>query len=196
MDEGQYTPLFERIRERCRQEAQYPEQFSGFEQHAARIRGTTQTPTGLPWPPATEAQLDATEALLHFPLPPLLWRLYAEVGNGGFGPAYGIIGAIGGAPHPDDDYPNIVEGYRQHDEFIELASVPAAQEHGKRFELPHGSWPRYLIPFCSWGCNTVHAVSAQIGAVFTVSDDCSFANWVSSLQDWLEQWLAGTLDQE
>src|SRR5260221_5868589 len=57
MDEGQYTPLFERIRERCRQEAQYPEQFSGFEQHAARIRGTTQTPTGLPWPPATEAQL-------------------------------------------------------------------------------------------------------------------------------------------
>ena len=196
MDDGTYGRLFERIRERCRQETQHPERFSTYIQGAAHLRGAIETQTGLPWLPATEAQLDATETRLHFPLPPLLWALYAEVGNGGFGPGYGIIGAIGGAPHAGGWYKDIVEGYQQHRQFVDLASTPAAPVRGERFELPLGTWPRYLVPLCYWGCNTVHAISAQSGEVFTVVDDCCFANWVPSLEDWLEQWLTGTLEQE
>jgi hypothetical protein len=150
----------------------------------------------LPWPPATEAQLDATEARLHFPLPPLLRALYAQVGNGGFGPGYGIIGAIGGAPHAGGWYDNIVGGYTTNQHFVDLADVPAARVRGERFELPPGTWPKYLLPLCYWGCNTEHAISAQTGEVFAVVDGCCFANWAPSLDDWLEAWLAGTLEQE
>jgi hypothetical protein len=35
---------------------------------------------------------------LGLPLPPVLHALYATVGNGGFGPAYGLVGITGGAP--------------------------------------------------------------------------------------------------
>jgi hypothetical protein len=43
-------------------------------------------------PPATWAQVEAAEAALGFLIPQLLRRLYAEVGNGGFGPNYGVVG--------------------------------------------------------------------------------------------------------
>jgi hypothetical protein len=41
-------------------------------------------------PPASVAEVDAAEATLGFAIPPLLRRLYTEVGNGGFGPDYGL----------------------------------------------------------------------------------------------------------
>lgn len=43
-------------------------------------------------PPATIAEVDAAEVALGFAIPPLLRRLYTEVGNGGFGPNYGLEG--------------------------------------------------------------------------------------------------------
>src|SRR5207249_395965 len=48
------------------------------------------------YPPATESQLLATEIALEFQLPPVLRSLYAQVANGGFGPGFGILGALGG----------------------------------------------------------------------------------------------------
>lgn len=41
-------------------------------------------------PPASPAAVDAAEAALGFAIPQLLRRLYIEVGNGGFGPNYGL----------------------------------------------------------------------------------------------------------
>src|SRR6476660_8954818 len=49
------------------------------------------------YPPTTDTQLDAAEQTLHLTLPPFLRRLYTEIGNGGFGPGYGLIGVEGGA---------------------------------------------------------------------------------------------------
>ena len=43
-------------------------------------------------PPATEAEIAATERALGVRLPALLRRLYREVGNGGFGPGDGLLG--------------------------------------------------------------------------------------------------------
>src|SRR5436190_5588567 len=43
-------------------------------------------------PPATPAEVDAAEVTLGFAIPHLLRRLYTEVGNGGFGPSYGLEG--------------------------------------------------------------------------------------------------------
>jgi hypothetical protein len=42
--------------------------------------------------PATPATVAEAEELAGRPLPPLLRRLYLEVGNGGFGPGYGLLG--------------------------------------------------------------------------------------------------------
>jgi SMI1 / KNR4 family (SUKH-1) len=53
------------------------------------------------FPPATERELKETERQLGFLLPPLLRLLYTQIANGGFGPGYGITGAIGGYPFSD-----------------------------------------------------------------------------------------------
>src|SRR5690242_9078485 len=45
---------------------------------------------------ATAEELNQAENLLGFRLPKLLSRLYSEVGNGGFGPGYGLIGLANG----------------------------------------------------------------------------------------------------
>jgi hypothetical protein len=51
-------------------------------------------------PPATAAEVDAAQAALGFPIPPLLRRLYTEVGNGGFGPSYRLEGVPTIPPTP------------------------------------------------------------------------------------------------
>src|SRR5437588_8306477 len=62
------------------------------------------------YPPATPVMVGSAEQALGFALPPVLRRIYLEVGNGGFGPGYGLIGVPGGAV--DDTGHNIVELYQ------------------------------------------------------------------------------------
>src|SRR5260221_11519759 len=69
----------------------------------------------MPWitfPPASEAQMRKTEQQLGFALPPLLRLLYTHVANGGFGPGYGMIGAIGGFSFTGSGGKKNVERYR------------------------------------------------------------------------------------
>jgi hypothetical protein len=81
-------------------------------------------------PPASGEAIGAAEHLLGYPFPHLLRRLYTEVGNGGFGPGYGIIGL------PDGD---------------------GDDGHARR-ELRREGWniacpaSRSLFPLCTWGC--------------------------------------------
>jgi hypothetical protein len=124
---------------------------------------------------ATAAQCDAAEAALGFALPPLLRRLYVEVGNGDFGPGYGLIGVpteetaarrqrfienhYRNIKRPRDD-PNwwpaelvpvgdfdIVETYRRH-----LQEDPA--DHAWR-------WPTRLLPICHLGCGMFECVDCS-----------------------------------
>jgi hypothetical protein len=44
-----------------------------------------------PLTPATLAMVEAAERDFGHPFPPLLRRLYLEIGNGGFGPGYGLF---------------------------------------------------------------------------------------------------------
>lgn len=89
-------------------------------------------------PPATEADVDAAEAALGFPVPRLLRRLYTEVGNGGWGPHYGLQGIPTGGVEPDAS--DIVGFYR------ECLSPQRA------LESPAVQWPRGLITLISRGC--------------------------------------------
>ena len=49
---------------------------------------------------ATQEQIQQTEHLLGFALPPLLVALYSALANGGFGPGYGLRGMVGGYGTP------------------------------------------------------------------------------------------------
>lgn len=51
-------------------------------------------------PPTTFLVVEASEKELGFKLPPLLSQLFTQVGNGGFGPGYGIYGLEGGYADP------------------------------------------------------------------------------------------------
>lgn len=67
----------------------------------ARIESGSKDPGGFaarpPAPVATYASIAADEQTLCFRLPALLKRMYVEVGNGGWGPGYGLLGLTGGA---------------------------------------------------------------------------------------------------
>lgn len=88
------------------------------------------------YPPAAAEVIAAAEAKLGFALPPILKRVFTEIGNGGFGPGYGLYSL--GTDLPDGLYPTALE---------ELYAA-------LREEPPEGisPWPEGLIPVCTWGC--------------------------------------------
>jgi hypothetical protein len=88
------------------------------------------------YPPVTAQEAAAAEQALGFALPPLLKRVYQEIGNGGFGPGYGLYGL--GTDLAEGRYPAALEGL--------YAAL--------REEPPEGltSWPEGLLPVCTWGC--------------------------------------------
>jgi hypothetical protein len=137
------------------------------------------------FPCVSEDQIQAAERRLGFALPPPLRDVYTRVGNGGFGPAYGLIGVEGGAK---DDLGRTVE------------------EIYKAFWRPRVSdsfwyWPVKLLPFCYYGCAIYFCVHCSSpGAPVYIFDpnvrgegpwakalDLQFG----SLAEWFESWLRG-----
>ena len=96
-------------------------------------------------PPATQTQVLQAEKIIGRRLPTFLSRLYLEVGNGGFGPDYGLMGVAGGAR---DDCGN---------------NATAAYEENRRQEPsdPFWSWPEALLPTCHCGCGMYLCVDSS-----------------------------------
>lgn len=130
-------------------------------------------------PPATTAEVDAAEAALGFPIPPLLRRLYTEVGNGGFGPSYGLEGV-----------PTI-------------PPTPGAADIGALYvQYSARQWPHGLVPLISGGCLFMECVEftrPPYAVVMFDGNDCDLERPVvaslrpvaASLEKRLERWLAG-----
>lgn len=88
------------------------------------------------WPPVTAAELAAFERHTGAPLPDLWREIFTTIGNGGFGPGYGIYGLITGAPDDQGHVAlQIYETFNQTDP-----------------EDPTWHWPSGLIPIAHWGC--------------------------------------------
>jgi hypothetical protein len=97
-------------------------------EHAGREGGVPPA-----FPVAAPAAIRAAERALGFGLPPLLRRVYREVGNGGrrLGPGYGLLGLPGG--YDNDDGWNVVKTTREMAADLEW-------------------WDRMIV-VCDWGCS-------------------------------------------
>jgi hypothetical protein len=149
---------------------------------AARAAGlVARLPPLTPAPPAAVAE---AEDVVGHPLPRVLRRLYLEVGNGGFGPGYGILGLRGG--HRDDPEGTAVDHYR----------AVRAGSFGP-------SMPAGLLPLCHWGCGIYSLVDvADLEARMWGWDpnpqpDAALMLFRQSmtLGEWLGRWVDGRLYQ-
>lgn len=141
-----------------------------------------------PLTPASPAAVQEAEELVGHRLPLLLRRLYLEVGNGGFGPGYGILGLRGG--HGDDYQHTAVDLYQR-----------ARSRAGSAWS----SMPAGLLPLCHWGCGIYAFVDcadpqARMWAWDpnpAPDDDIGKALFPQpiSFREWLARWLDQRLYQ-
>jgi len=116
---------------------------------------------------ASALVVEAAEKALGFALPPLLVRLYREVGNGGFGP-----GLFGLPP----------EGPRLNDEVDMIALYHSMRDHC--------TWPERVLPIADLGCAmwTCLDCASREGRIVH-SEDMKLGFVDDTLHEWLEQWL-------
>jgi hypothetical protein len=133
--------------------------------------------------PTMPEAVQEAEAVLGSDLPRLLCRLYLEVGNGGFGPGYGVLGLSGGH-HAGGQ--TALDLYRQ--------ATPAP---------PWSLLPAGLLPLCAWGCGIYSFTdcSHPDGRIWAWDPNGGPAGREGlfdqevKLGDWLDQWVAGKLYQ-
>ena len=137
-------------------------------------------------PRTTVSVFEADEGVFGFQLPPLLKRLYSDVGNGGFGPGYGLLGVTGGVP--DDENRNALQLY---------AVFRQSNPEDRLWQ-----WPAGLLPICHWGCaiySCIDCTKASFSVTIfdpnghedgrTWSD--SFFPECQSFEQWIELWVSG-----
>ncbi len=146
-------------------------------------------------PPVTMADLIEAEAKLEFSLPPLLKRIYAEIGNGGFGPGYGLF-KLTLDRSVDDEYDDaLVDTY--------LARHPAGHEAwslspgegGAEVQQPI-EYPDQVLMICEWGCNIYSFLDCSSPEYRVLGKDHNYSLTehvleCPSFHQWLEAWLAG-----
>jgi hypothetical protein len=135
---------------------------------------------------ATLAGIVADERTLGFELPPLLKRLYLEIGNGGWGPGYGFLGLTGGST--DDGGETAIQGY-----FL---------RQGEDLDDPAWRWAPGLLPICHWGCAIYSCINClQPGfpvIVFDPNVHEDNRDWTDAFfpecdefDEWLQLWAEG-----
>jgi hypothetical protein len=137
-------------------------------------------------PPVDEQSILRAELILGRALPPLLRQAYGLVGNGGFGPGYGLLPLLpGGAASGAESVVGLYRAFCSTDP-----------------EDPAWCWPAHVVPFCDWGCAIRSCVdcSSPESAVITFDPNVrgvgepmssAFALTHSSLRAWFSDWIAG-----
>lgn len=194
-----HDALFEAIRAKCQREQWFgPELLSP----AQRENVSTNDPNrrGFVFSPATEEQLQETEARLGFSLPSLLRGLYTHVANGGFGPGTGLRGANGGYAgiYLDQDGTVAAQGYENTFDYATYqkhASESAARGENAHMRVPAGEALRHLLQICDLGCCMEACVDDQerMFIVAPLENDAFYAleqmPW--TFEEWLWRWVKG-----
>jgi hypothetical protein len=136
--------------------------------------------------PLPRVAIKAAEDKLGFPLPTTIRRVYQEIANGGFGPAYGLLGLSGGMQNEDrQDAVALYRAYCQPDP-----------------EDAHWKWPSTLLPLGHLGCAMYLCADCSCDAAPIIwfepnphtpgqPWDDSFFRFASSFDEWLLAWLDG-----
>jgi hypothetical protein len=170
-----------------------------------RIRGRIKDPCcatsmGTPpqiYPPIALDVVEAAEAKLGFRLPSLLREMYTQVGNGGFGPGYGIFGLANGAPAYDsggDEY-DLVEYYWMYRGQQDVPELQHDFANGSLFLESLEQWFDKLLPICDWGCNhysliDCSKVEAPVIHFVGYGGELLWEN--ASFDTWVQVWLTET----
>lgn len=136
--------------------------------------------------PAPAGAVEEAEDVIGCRLPPLLRRLYLEVGNGGFGPGYGVLGLKGG--YHDDLGRTALDWYRQ--------AHGASESHWSGLAAS-------LLPLCHWGCAIYSFVdcSAPEGPMWGWDPNPGREGMEAlfpqplTLAQWLNRWVSENLYQ-
>jgi hypothetical protein len=100
-----------------------------------------------PFPPARPEAVAEAERTIGFRLPELLRRIYVEVGNGGFGPGYGLLGVSGGAT--DDLGQNALDQWDYaHRILPSVIALKAPASYSHLFPCIYGGCTVYLCVDC------------------------------------------------
>lgn len=137
-------------------------------------------------PRMTAAELQQSREKLGFAPHPLLVDVFRHVGNGGFGPGYGLTGLVGGTG--DDRRQTAVDLY------VCFARPDSA--------APAWAWPTALLPIAHWGCAMYTCVdcSDEVGRLVhwepnVLGPDEATADGLfpmaMALPVWLETWAHG-----
>ena len=137
-------------------------------------------------PVATPSQVERAESRIGFSFPALLRRVYTEIGNGGFGPGYGLFGIEDGNQRKTGL--DVVDGY--------LAWRQKAPDDSA------WDWPEYVVPLFDWGgfvvsCGDFSATGCPIVEFDpTIRADGEpmakgFRPQAASLHIFLERWILG-----
>jgi len=146
---------------------------------AVRFPSTVRTPVD-------EQSISRAEHLIGLRLPELLRDAYRFVGNGGYGPGYGLLRLL------PDPFVGDVESV------VGLYTTFRGSDPDDATWL----WPAQFVPFCDWGCAIRSCVdcSSVDGAVVTFDPGAreagdpmanAFATTHRSLDDWFADWLVG-----
>jgi hypothetical protein len=137
-------------------------------------------------PVADEQALARAEQSIGQRLPSFLRSVYREVGDGGFGPGYGLLPLLSLGKETRED--SVVALYNA------FCSVDP--------EDPAWRWPSTLVPFCDWGCAIRSCVdcSSDEGAVVTFDPnshelgqptESALVQTHSTLRGWFSDWIDG-----
>lgn len=132
------------------------------------------------------------EALLGFPLPSLLKRIYTEVGNGGFGPGYGLFPLINEEDSQTCWTDSLVTTYLMYRALTPEQFAEYWDEKEDEYRLQ--AWPEKLIMICDWGCNIYSYLDCSQPECPVLHLDHNLPVRkleleASSLHQWLENWL-------
>jgi len=193
--------LCERIRAYCARSGWYgPDMLIGLHPPVPWPRNPMRD---FPYPPATDDQIALTEQELGFALPPLLRALYQQLGNGGFGPGNGVIGVSGGyvaCSSPEHDFayegiqnPTLAMTLSRNRWRIPTRDLARLLRHPGAYvsEVPQ---PGMTVSLIQWGCNVYTLLDCDSGLVYGYFERMLQVS-ATSLDEWLEGRMAGTLDQ-
>jgi hypothetical protein len=127
------------------------------------------------------SEISAIERQLKIEFPITLRRLYAEIGDGGFGPGYGFLAMRKPEDQQSDTVVSLYEVFKENDP-----------------EDPTWKWPDELLLISDWGCAIRTGVVCSTGQVVVFDPNLYDSDWAATfldqrctLDEWLAKWCDG-----